>query len=353
MKKSALVLANHSLKSPQGKTAHGLIRKCERYNIVGVIDPDSSGEDLSNFFPHARSIPVFATVSEAIQLLKFKPDLCITGIATHGGIIPETLKTVFVEAICHGLSVVNSLHEHLSDNPEFTALAQKHGVTLTDIRKSKRTRELRFWNGEIFSVKCPIIAILGTDCALGKRTTTQMILDSCRAEGLNAHMIYTGQTGWLQGGQYGFIFDVTPNDFVSGEIEGAILSCYRAEKPDIILIEGQSSLRNPSGPCGAEFLLSGNAKSVILQHSPRRIYYDGYENLGLKLPPIQDEIALIRHYGAKVMAVAMNSEEMSRDEIVGEKILLQEFAKVPVVSVLEDGADQFLPIIRDLMRNAR
>ena len=35
-------------------------------------------------------------------------------------------------------------------------------------------------------------------------------------------MIYTGQTGWLQGGEYGFIFDSTLNDFVSGELENAI-----------------------------------------------------------------------------------------------------------------------------------
>ena len=58
-------------------------------------------------------------------------------------------------------------------------------------------------------------------------------------------MIYTGQTGWLQGGKYGFIFDSTLNDFVSGELEHAILTCYEETNPDVILIEGQSALRNP------------------------------------------------------------------------------------------------------------
>ena len=61
----------------------------------------------------------------------------------------------------------------------------------------------------------------------------------------------------------------------------------------MILIEGQSSLRNPSGPCGAEFLLSGNCKGVLLQHAPGREYFDGLENLESLIPPIEEEIELI------------------------------------------------------------
>ena len=59
-------------------------------------------------------------------------------------------------------------------------------------------------------------------------------------------MIYTGQTGWMQGYSHGFIFDATPNDFVSGEIERVVLECVDVYKPDLILLDGQSSLRNPS-----------------------------------------------------------------------------------------------------------
>ena len=78
------------------------------------------------------------------------------------------------------------------------------------------------------------------------------------------------------GHDYGFIFDSTPNDFVSGELENVVFRCDRDCSPDLILLEGQSSLRNPSGPCGAEFLCSAMAKGVILQHMPGRnksIYY--------------------------------------------------------------------------------
>ena len=39
--------------------------------------------------------------------------------------------------------------------------------------------------------------------------------------------ITSGQTGWMQGGKYGFILDSTVNDFVSGELEKAIVECDR------------------------------------------------------------------------------------------------------------------------------
>ena len=45
-------------------------------------------------------------------------------------------------------------------------------------------------------------------------------------------MIYTGQTGWLQGGRFGFILDATPNDFVSGELEHAIVEVVAPPETD-------------------------------------------------------------------------------------------------------------------------
>ena len=67
-----------------------------------------------------------------------------------------------------------------------------------------------------------------------------------------------------------------------------MVSCYRETKPDIIFIEGQSSLRNPSGPCGSEFLKSGNVKGVILQHAPGRKYFDGIDYQEAIIPPVED-----------------------------------------------------------------
>ena len=68
-------------------------------------------------------------------------------------------------------------------------------------------RELHFWSGDILEVEAPRIAVLGTDCALGKRTTARFLVEACRRAGLRTELIFTGQTGWMQGAPYGFILD--------------------------------------------------------------------------------------------------------------------------------------------------
>ena len=141
-------------------------------------------------------------------------------------------------------------------------------------------KELRFWTGAIARVRAPRLALLGTDCAVGKRTTARLLVEACRSVGLRAEMIYTGQTGGMQGSRYGFVLDATPNDFVAGELEGAIVACDEEARPDLIIIEGQSSLRNPSGPCGAELLVSAGARAAILQHAPGRPDFKGHAGCG-------------------------------------------------------------------------
>ena len=58
-KQKALILAPNTFNYEQAKTAFGLIRGTDRFDIVGVIDPEKSGQDAwvivdGNF----REIPV-------------------------------------------------------------------------------------------------------------------------------------------------------------------------------------------------------------------------------------------------------------------------------------------------------
>ena len=96
------------------------------------------------------------------------------------------------------------------------------------------------------------------------------------------------------------MLDALPNDFVTGELEHAILSCARELSPELILLEGQSALRNPSGPCGSELILSGAARGVILQHAPGRRFFEGHERR-VRIPPVEEEIELIRLLGARTL----------------------------------------------------
>jgi len=328
MKQRALVVTDGLLDDTHAKTCHALLRGSERFEVAAVIDQVHAGKDASEVVPYVTpGTGVFADFASALENVSGKPDCLLIGIATTGGVLPSHLREVVLEAINAGLDIVNGLHETVGDDPIIGAAAEKAGVTVHDIRKPKPFEKLHFWESRIFEVECPIIAVLGIDCAVGKRTTAKMLTEAVKERGLNSNMIYTGQTGWMLGYPYGFIFDSTPNDFVCGEMEHAIVTCWQETKPDVIFLEGQSALRNPSGPCGSEYLMSANAKGVILQHPVGREHYIGTE---CPLVSVSSEIDLIRMYGAETLAVTLNSTLVSDEETESTaKTLIEELA-IPV-----------------------
>ena len=351
MNDRAILLTDGLLTTSDAKTAHGLIRGTDRYEIVGVVDAPTAGQDAGRVLDgQFRDIPIFASVDEA--LAQTGPVVyAIVAVATVGGVLPPNMLIDIQRCLENGLSIVNGLHEFLNDKPDLVALAQQHGGQLIDVRRPKPRQELHFWTGEINQIMAPIIAILGTDCALGKRTTARLIRQACGQHGLNAQMIYTGQTGWLQGVRYGFIVDSTLNDFVSGELEHALVSCWRETEADVLLIEGQAALRNPSGPCGSEFLVSGNARHAVLVHAPKRTYYDHLPAWG-RIPSVESEIELIRCYGSDVIALALNTEGCSREEAFAYQKQYSEQLGLPVLLPLEEGVAPVLPLIQALIATA-
>ena len=194
--------------------------------------------------------------------------------------------------------------------------------------------------------------MLGTDCALGKRTTTRFLVEAMRKAGFKAEMIYTGQTGWMQGAKYGFVFDSTLNDFISGEMEHAVVTCYHEAKPDIIFIEGQSALRNPSGPAGAEWIVSADADAVVLQHNPARKQYKDMEYYPAYLPSVKDEVALIKIYGAPTVAITLNTAKMTEQDARSAAAQYQSELGIPAVLPLEDGLDSLVPIFEAMIKKS-
>lgn len=344
----ALVLTQGYLERNDAKTAHGLIRGTDRFHIAGIVDgPETAGQDAGELLDGIpRNIPVFANLEQALQETK-EIRYLIIGIATIGGVLPEAVLQVVRKAVEAGLNIVNGLHDFLNDHPELVAIAREKKVALIDIRKPKTRDQLHFWTGKIFEVPVPIIAVIGMDCALGKRTTARMLCEEATAQGLKAIMIYTGQTGWLQGGKYGFIFDSTLNDFVSGELEHAIVSAWKETSPDLIFIEGQSSLRNPSGPCGPELLISGNAKHVVLLFAPKRHFFDHIEAWG-PIPSVESEIELIEKFGSRVIATAIHTEGCTPTEAHELQETYQARLKRPVLLPLEEGVNKLIPVLREL-----
>jgi uncharacterized NAD-dependent epimerase/dehydratase family protein len=341
MTETAVVLANGLLRTPFAKTTHGLLRGPSRYRILGLVDPECAGLDAGEILDgRHREIPVFATLTEMIEGVGATPDACVVGVATIGGVLPSEIRATLGQAADLGMTLVNGLHQLLSDDSDIAQRAAISGGEILDIRKPKPVAELRFWSGEILGIETPTIAILGTDCAIGKRTTTALLWHELRQRGIQAEMIYTGQTGWLQGIPHGFIFDATPNDFVCGELEWAILDCHRTLAPEIMLLEGQSGLRNPAGPCGSELILAGNCRGVVLQHAPGRRFYEDLERHRCVIPPVEEEIEMIRLLGAEVWALTLNDENLDEESGRSVQKRLEKELEIPAVFPLWDGIDR-------------
>ncbi len=352
-KSNAIIITAGYLDTYSGKTAHGLIRGTERFNILAVIDNKFPGRDAGDVLDgKKRGIPVYASLNDFVDQSKAQAKYCILGVATKGGVIPESLQVMLKEALEKGFGIVNGLHDYVSDHPELANLAMKKGLEIIDVRKPKKFKDLHFWSGDIKRVHCPKIAVLGTDCALGKRTTTRFLVEAMRKAGFKAEMIYTGQTGWMQGARHGFIFDSTLNDFISGEMEHAIVTCWDEAKPDIIFIEGQSSLRNPSGPAGSEWIISADANAVVLQHHPIRKQYKDLEYYPAHIPELKDEIELIKIYGAPTVALTINTGKMKLEEARAYASQKENELGIPVVLPLEHGVERLIPLFRDMIEKS-
>lgn len=356
MKPKAIILTDDMYDTAFAKTAHGLVRTSDKYQIIGIWDTKFAGKEAGTLLDGKnRNIPIYGNFAQ-IKSKHSHIDYAIIGVATPGGIIPDAMQNQLLELLENGISIVNGLHTFLADIPKFADKAKENNCELLDIRREKLRSELAFWTGDIFQVTCPIIAVLGTDCALGKRTTTRLLVDALKEKSIHAEMIFTGQTGMIQNDSYGFVFDSTINDFVSGELENAIVQCFKNRKPDIILLEGQASLFNPSGPCGSEYLISGNAKKVILQHAPGRKYYEGWEHLELEIPPIEKTIQLIELYDSEVIGIALNAHtedghpRLSREAIEKWEGIYEKQFGLPVIDPVYDNLEPFIQKIETLLK---
>lgn len=351
MASPAIVLANGAYRTPSGKTAHGLVRGSTRFRVLAVVDASCAGADAGELLNGVkRGIPVRASLAEAIARAPERPTHCVVGIATHGGKLGPELRAQLREALEARLAVVNGLHEFAGDDPDLAAAAARAGVVITDVRRPKPKSELHFFSGAIERVRAPRIAVLGMDCAVGKRTTARMLVEACGASGIRAEMIYTGQTGWMQGARFGIVLDSIVNDFVCGELEHAIVNCEAELRPDLMVLEGQSSLRNPGGPCGAELLLAGGAKNVVLQHVPGRKWFDGHE--GHEIPPVASEIELLSFYGASTLAVTLNGEGLDAAALARTQRELERRLGIPVLQPLGEGLGRLIPGVRTLLEQA-
>src|ERR1700734_1171018 len=289
---TAIVYCEGLFGEQDGKTANGLVRHSEKYEILSVIDSLRAGVDAG----------------------KFLDGTPIWGLAPADGLLSDEQRVVLLDGIARGMHIINGRHEFLNDDAEFVAAALIAGVTITDVRRPKAKRDLHLFSGRIFDVTCPRIAILGTDGAIGKRTTATLLVQALNARGIKAVMVGTGQTTLIQGGKYGVALDALVPQFCSGEVEHQVVAAFEGEDPDVIVVEGQGALSPPAYITSAHILRGSRPAGVIVQHAPKRKVLGDFPMM--PMPTAASEIALIEAFvDTRVIGVTINHEEMTEDEL--------------------------------------
>jgi len=334
---NAVVYCEGAFGTPNGKTAHGLVRHGKRFRVLAVIDSAHAGEDAGAVLDGAPiGVPVVADLASALAAASDPPAWFVVGLAPDGGRLGPAARTALLAAIDRGLNVCAGLHDFLADDAEMAVLAAERGVTLCDVRRPPPRDALHFFSGKVEEVTAPRVAVLGTDSAVGKRTTALILVDALRRAGRRAEMVGTGQTAWMQGVPFGIILDALVNDFVAGEIEHAVWTAWAEARPDIIFVEGQGSLLNPAYPGGFEILAAARPTAVVLQHAPARKDYDGFP--GYPVHPLERQIEAVELIGgAPVVAVTVNSEGLDEAGTADACARITDTTGLPACDVLRTG----------------
>jgi uncharacterized NAD-dependent epimerase/dehydratase family protein len=185
---TAIVYCEANFGAIDGKTANGLVRHSERYEILSVIDSEKAGLDAGMVLDGIlNAIPICRDLAESLEKAVTVPDYLIFGMAPSSGMLSLHERGLVLEAMSHGMNIVNGLHEFLGDDPVFKAACAVSDVEIIDVRKPADKKDLHMFTGEIAQVTCPVIAVLGTDCAIGKRTTATILSQALNDRGVNSH----------------------------------------------------------------------------------------------------------------------------------------------------------------------
>lgn len=313
-----LVLAEGKFGEPASKTAMGVIRY-GRDRVVAVIDSTRAGRDVAEWLGPEHAAPVVATLAEALPTA---PTALLIGTAPQGGRLPPAWRAIVAEAIINGLDIVSGLHEYVSDDPEFSALAAAHGVELVDHRRPPERHEVAL--GRRHAPGKHVILTVGTDCAIGKMSVALELRRAAAEAGLRAVFVPTGQTGIMIEG-WGVAVDRVISDFLNGTAEWLV---EQAEAMgDWIFVEGQGSLDHPAYSAVTLGLIHGaTPHAMVLVHQPGRTGHVGWERETGVASPLQSLAESIHLYElvagvvapSRVVAIALNTAGLDEAEARAE-----------------------------------
>jgi uncharacterized NAD-dependent epimerase/dehydratase family protein len=341
-----LILAEGQFGEPGSKTAMGVIRY-GRDEVAAVLDSTRAGRDVAEWLGPEHAAPIVSSLAQALPL---GPTALLIGTAPQGGRIPPAWRAIIADAIVHGLDIVSGLHEFVSEDAEFSALAATHGVELIDHRRPPQRHEVAL--GRKHGPGKHVILLVGTDCAIGKMTVALELRRAALAAGLAGVFVPTGQTGIMIEG-WGVSVDRVISDFVNGTAEWLV---EQAEAMgDWIFVEGQGAIDHPAYSAVTVGLLHGSTpQAMVLVHQPGRRGHLGWEQAtGMASPilPLPESIRLYETVAnavapSRVAAIALNTSLLAEEEARAEIARVAEETGLPVDDPYRFGPERLFGRLR-------
>ncbi len=308
------------------KTAINLLRY-RRDDVAAVLDCQLAGKDAGEVFGTGHGVPIVDSLCD-------DTDSVFIGIAPPGGKLPAAWRSIIREALQKKIDVVSGLHDFLSNDAEYVALANASGSRIIDVR---RNTEKETATAAPFRDGCLRIHTVGHDCSVGKMVASlELQLELCR-RGQDAAFLATGQTGIMIAGD-GVPIDCVVSDFVNGAAESLV---RRYEQHEILLIEGQGCISHPSFSAVTLGLLHGSApQGLIFCYEVGRKFVKGLNDVPLlttrRLIDTYEMTASLR-YPCKVIGIAINSRFVTEAEAIAERDRVSAEFGLPVCDVYRDG----------------
>lgn len=311
--------------------------------VVAVLDRRVAGATCDGLFGVGGNIPVVASLSDAPQA-----NTLLIGIAPPGGKIPQDWRSVVLEAIRRGMTIVSGLHDFLRDDSEFVQAAGRYGARLIDLRDSQ---EYDVATRQGIREGCLRLHTVANDCSVGKMVTAVEVSEGLKRAGVDAMFVATGQTGIMVAGS-GIAVDRVIADFVAGTAEKLVRENQRHEA---IVVEGQGSLFHP--------LYSGVTLSLLHGLMPDGLIF-GYEMgreetygvEGQRLPPHRKAIEFYEaaaeiFHPCRVIGLAVNGSRFSDDEVAAECERVEKELGLPACDVIRHGPDKLVQAAMKLKRD--
>jgi len=319
----------------RAKTAVGILRYAD-YDVAAVLDREHAGSRVTDHLPDVQDAPIVAGMDDVGPI-----DALVIGIAPIGGGFEDSWRPDVRTAIERGCDVVSGLHYFLNEDEEFVELAAEHGCELRDVREPHD--ELTVSGGRAADVDAEVVLTVGTDCSVGKMTTTIELARAARELGHDAAVIPTGQTGIMIEG-WGNPVDRVISDFTAGSVEEMILEV--GDDHDYLFVEGQGSIVHPAYSAVTCGILHGAmAETLVLCHEAGREVVHGYESFELPSIPryvdLYEELAATVH-PAEVYAGALNTAHL--DEASARRAVddYAETLGAPATDVVRFGPEELL-----------